>query len=187
MSSLLAPRSPFTRLGPIATFLPLLLVAILVCLPVASLAKDGTDAEYRAAVKKLLVVQKTPQSVADQVTFSIAQQTLGSLAASGYTITETMQSIVFDQAKKSFGDRLSDVDTLAELYAPIYADNYSKEELLQLIAFWESPVGAKTIDVMPEMTKASFAVLDEASSAHLDEFQKAVDARFEEAMIILAP
>lgn len=183
MSSLQAPRSSSTRLALTATILS----TVLLCLPIASLAEDVTDAEYRAAVKKLLTVQKTPKSVSDQVTFSISQQTLGSLAANGYTITEAMQTIVFDQARKSFGDRLADVDTLTDLYLPIYAEHYSKEELLQVIAFWESPVGAKTIDIMPKMTEASFAVLDEATRPHFEEFQKAVDERFQEAMVIPAP
>ena len=91
------------------------------------------------------------------------------------------------QAKKSFGDRFGDVDTLTDLYAPIYAKYYSKEELLEVIAFWESPVGSKTIEKMPEMTEASYAVLDEASSAYLVEFQTAVDAKFAEALAEPAP
>lgn len=163
-----------------------ILIALPIGLPLAASA-DEVDDEFRAAVSKLLTVQNTPQSVADQVTFSIAQQTLGSLAANGIEITPQLQEIMFEESRKAFGARFSEVAYLADLYTPVYAEHYSKKELLELIAFWESPVGKKTIEVMPQMTEGSFAILDKASTTFFAEYQTAVDKRLEAAGIVLKP
>jgi hypothetical protein len=165
-----------------STFLTLFLV-----LPGAVAAEDKIEPSFREATKKFLIVQKTPQGVSDRMVYSMVNQALGSMASSGITVTEPIQEIVVEAARTTFGSRFSDIEYLTDLYTPLYVANYSEKELLELVAFWESPVGKKTIDLMPKINEGSNAILEKASRELIPEFQKAIDDRTAEAGIVLAP
>jgi len=165
-----------------STFLALFLV-----LPGAVGAEDKIDPSFRDATKKFLILQKTPEGVSEQLVYSISNQALGSMAASGITVTEPIQEIVVEAARTTFGSRFGDIEYLTDLYTPLYVENYSEKELRELIKFWESPVGKKTIELMPKMTQGSYAILEKASMEFIPEFQKKVDERTAEAGIVLAP
>ena len=155
--------------------------------PQTAAAEDKIAPSYREAMVEFLTIQDAARVIEDQMTYAIAQQTLGSIAASGIEITEPMQNIVIDVARTSLGSRFGDVDFLAELYAPIYSEHYSEAELRELTAFWRSPIGKKTIAAMPKLTEGSSLVLQEASMAFVPEFQAAVDKQLGEAGIVLVP
>lgn len=148
-------------------------------------ADDKADSAFREAMVEFLTIQDAAQTIEEQMTYALAQQTLGAIAASGTEITEPMQTIVVDIARTSMGARFADIQYLAKLYAPLYAEHYSEAELQELTDFWKSPIGQKTIAAMPALTEGSSRVLQEASIAFLPEFQAAVDKKFEEAGIVL--
>ena len=75
------------------------------------------DAAFRAAMKRFLVAQNIPAQMGEQMTYSAAEQILTSLAGSGVTITEPMQAIVVEEARKDFGTRFGDVEYLTDLYS----------------------------------------------------------------------
>ena len=117
------------------------------------------------------------------MTYSVAQQAFGSLAAQGITITEPMQAIILDEAKKSFGSKFSDIDFLAKLYAPTYYGRLSEADLHELSVFWTSPIGKKMLSVNRALSEGTLAALQEASQPLLPVFQKNVDARLAAAGI----
>ena len=174
----------FTRL---AFLVSSTILALSLSLPGAVAAEDKIDPSFRDAMKRFLVLQKTPEGVSEQIVYSMAQQALTSIAASGFTVTEPMQGIVLEAARTTFASRFSDVEYLTDFYTPLYVANYSEKEVLELIAFWESPVGKKTIDLMSKMTEGSIAILQKASAEYIPEFQKVIDQRMAEAGIVLAP
>ena len=45
-----------------------------------------------------------------------------------------------------------------DLIIPVYAKHFTNEELDGLIAFYESPVGAKTVRVMPQITREAMQI-----------------------------
>jgi hypothetical protein len=165
-----------------STFLALFLV-----LPGAVAAEDKIDPSFREATKKFLIVQKTPQGVSEQLVYSFVNQALGSMASGGITVTAPIQEIVVEAARTTFGSRFGDIEYLTDLYTPLYVENYSEKELRELIAFWESPIGKKTIDLMPKLTEGSYAILEKASREFIPEFQKTIDEGTAEAGIVLAP
>ncbi len=152
--------------------------------PQTVLAQDKADSGFRQAMVEFLTIQDAAQTIENQMTYALAQQQLGSIAASGVEITEPIQEIVVDVARTSVGSRFGDVQFLAELYMPLYSKHYSESELRELTAFWQSPIGKKTIAAMPELTEGSSRVLQEASVAFVPEFQTAVNKRLEEAGIV---
>ncbi|HBV17895.1 DUF2059 domain-containing protein [Chryseobacterium carnipullorum] len=46
-------------------------------------------------------------------------------------------------------------DRITEVYIPIYAKYYTESEIDELIKFYKSPVGKKTISVLPDIMKES--------------------------------
>ena len=145
------------------------------------------DPGFREAVEKYLRVQKTPETVREQMSYSVAQQALASIAASGIEITEPMQAIVLDVARSTFGAHFGDIKTLTDIYAPIYAAYFSEKEIREITAFWESPAGRKLVEKMPDLSRDSYMKMQEASAALLSEFQTEVDERLAAAGIVLAP
>lgn len=174
----------FTRF---AFFVSSTFLAVFLVLPGAVGAEDKIDPSFRDATKKFLILRKTSEGISEQLIYSISNQALGSIDAGGITVTEPIQKIVLEAARTTFGSRFGDIEYLTDLYTPLYFENYSEKELRELIAFWESPVGKKTIDLMPKMTQGSNAILEKASMEYIPEFQKTVDDRTAEAGIVLAP
>jgi hypothetical protein len=150
-------------------------------------ANNTKDSSFHEAMVEFLTIQDAAQVINDQMTFGIAQQTLGSIAASGVEITDPMQTIVVDAARETVGSKIGDVEYLAELYAPLYSEIYSESELRELIAFWQSPLGKKTIDTMPRLTEGSQQVLQEASAQFVPDFEATIAKKFEDAGIIFGP
>ena len=145
------------------------------------------DSAFREAMVEFLTIQDAAQVIDDQMTYGIAQQTLGSIAASGVEITEPMQTIVVDAARATVGSKIGNVEYLAELYTPIYAEIYSASELRELTAFWNSPIGKKTIDAMPRLTEGSQQVLQQASAQFIPAFEAEIAKKFEDAGITFGP
>lgn len=149
-------------------------------------AEDGIEQGFRDAMVEFLAVQDAAQAIEDQMTYAIAQQTLDSIAAGGIEISQPLQDIVIDVARSAVGARFGDVDYLAELYAPLYAQHYSESELRELSVFWHSPLGKKTIAAMPKLTEGSARVLQQAGTTFIPAFEVALEKRLEEAEIKVA-
>ncbi|MDQ3819425.1 MAG: DUF2059 domain-containing protein [Acidobacteriota bacterium] len=64
---------------------------------------------------------------------------------------------VWDQLVAEFKVEFSP-EKLIELNVPIYAKHYTHEEIKQLIAFYESPIGRKVTDVTPLIAKEGYDV-----------------------------
>jgi hypothetical protein len=49
-------------------------------------------------------------------------------------------------------------DEMIDEFIPIYGKYYTNEEIKQLIAFYETPLGKKTIRILPEISRESTAI-----------------------------
>jgi uncharacterized protein len=52
----------------------------------------------------------------------------------------------------------ADVASLMESMVPMYDKYYTEKEINQLVAFYNSPLGKKTIEVMPKLTQESMQI-----------------------------
>ncbi|WP_419868822.1 DUF2059 domain-containing protein [Chryseobacterium sp. CT-SW4] len=83
-------------------------------------------------------------------------------------ISLQMYTQIMDYYKKSFSDVpekvwddfLNEIDTgkMMKMYIPIYDKYYTEPEIDQLITFYKSPIGQKTIENMPALLKESMEV-----------------------------
>ena len=152
----------------------------------ASDASDAADAAgekaapspaYRAAIKRFLLATNIPAQMGEQMTYSATEQALAAHASNGVTITEPMQAIAVEEARKDFGKRFGDVDYLTDLYSTIYADHFSEKEVTELAAFWESPVAKKLMTSTTAINEAFAAKLEEAVTPMSAALQTRLDKR----------
>lgn len=56
----------------------------------------------------------------------------------------------------------------------LYADKFSEQELQELADFYESPVGKKSLEVMPTIATESMQIAQRKMAEHSEEFKKIV-------------
>jgi hypothetical protein len=183
----LSPRGiqEFVMLARFSSLTVLAVLGLMLAIPQTISADDKADSGFREAMVEFLTIQEAAQAIEEQMTYALARETLDSISATGVEITEPIQEVVVEVARTSVGSQFGDVDYLAKLYMPLYAEHYSETELRELTAFWQSPIGKKTIAAMPALTQGSARVLQEASISFIPIFQVAVDKRLEEEGIVL--
>jgi hypothetical protein len=71
-------------------------------------------------------------------------------------------------------------DTMRPKLAKLYADNYTEAELKEIIAFYQTPAGQKTIAKMPVLMQQSLAMSMADVQANMSEFQRRVGALIQE-------
>lgn len=155
-------------------------------LPAAQAAEESAkpDPAFRAAMKRFLVAQNIPAQMGEQMTYSAAEQVLTGLASTGIAITEPMQAIALEEARKDFGQRFADVDFLTDLYATVYVQHFSAKEIAAIADFWESPVAQKLLAQTPTLNEAFIGKMQEATAPLTETFQKRVDKRLRDAGIL---
>ncbi|MGD8319542.1 MAG: DUF2059 domain-containing protein [Gemmatimonadota bacterium] len=68
-------------------------------------------------------------------------------------------------------------DDLRPEYIRLYADAYTEDELHELIAFYETPVGRKTVELTPKLVKSGAEIGQRLIQPHLPELQRRIRAR----------
>jgi hypothetical protein len=65
-------------------------------------------------------------------------------------------------------------ETMKPKLAKLYADNYTEAELKDIIAFYQTPTGQKTIEKMPVLMQQSLVLSMSGVQANMPEFQRRV-------------
>lgn len=86
-------------------------------------------------------------------TMKASKQIVETMVASYKQSIPGVPTEFWDEFRKEFT-----TDGLIDLLAPIYAKYYTDEELLQLIAFYKSPLGQKLTEKLPAISQESFVV-----------------------------
>lgn len=133
-------------------------------------AQETISPEKRALVEELLVVTEADQLVNKILNNSLTQleQQLPTLVGSSFNeIPELNQPQAQQQVREISGrilqrytalmqPRLSEfTQTIREINFSLYAKYYTESELRDLIAFYRTPTGKKTIQVTPEFVAES--------------------------------
>lgn len=204
LSATVAPRRAWPKTGAYAPpphpprsfemraarrLVPTVLVAVVLCLGSVSalpaVAEDAKpDAAFRAAMKRFLLSQNIPAQMGEQMTYSAAEQILGALASTGVTVSEPMQTIVVEEARKDFGQKFGDVEFLTDLYSGIYVRHFTTEEISDIASFWESPVAKKLLAQSTSLNEAFVSKMQESTAPLTEAFQARVDKRLREEGIL---
>lgn len=159
----------------------LLPAALILFIAIPVLATEpNPSARQRQLVEKLLEVMKIDDTVRGTIDAMYAQmekQFLESAAANG---TDEDSLAEAKDTFRSFREKASKLNLSGEMreaYIRMYSKYFSEKELADLIAFYDSPTGRKTMDVLPQMMQESMQagvqhlspLLTEAMQAALEE------------------
>jgi hypothetical protein len=114
----------------------------------AALAQEGAAAaqvepEKAAAIRRLLQVTQATELMVTSIETSMPAQRAANPA---------IPDVFWDE----FAERLrQDVDRFIELLVPLYDKYLTLEEIQQLIAFYETPLGQRLVEVQPTLAAES--------------------------------
>lgn len=124
-----------------------------VCAVAAGPPAAAQDEATLDAARKLIAVSKVEQSVGPLVGLIVSQMR-PLLRQQAPRLTDDQ----FSEFEAAFEEEMQSlVPDLLEFNARSYATAFTREELEALIAFYETPVGQKAIDVLPSLMQQSMA------------------------------
>ena len=107
------------------------------------LLSANSNAESKTT-KKLLEVMRLPQTIKDMRISMIRQQ----------VVSNPNLKII----EKEYGETMKEILNWENLEGPIgkiYEDHYTKSEMEDLIKFYKTPIGKKSIELMPAISAAT--------------------------------
>jgi uncharacterized protein len=149
-----------------------LLLLIISCLPLAARADDASKMakihEFFKIAKLNELTDQTRKQMIDQMKAGMVQKLLGvSMSASQ------------QQKLDDFTDKVSVVisqalswDSLEPEYAKIYADNYTEQQIDDLIAFYKSPTGQVMVEKTPILIQQANAITQKHIAAAIPQLQQ---------------
>jgi hypothetical protein len=95
-------------------------------------------------------------------------------------LEQNPQMVQFEDIFKDFFAKYFTYSALEDKLAELYAESFTAEELKDLIAFYQTPTGKKSISVMPELMMKGMAVGQQIVQEHMPELQQKIIERMNE-------
>jgi len=83
----------------------------------------------------------------------------------------------YEDVFKTWIDKVWAESDMGREFVRLYTESFTEDELRQVIAFYKTPVGQKTLQKMPELLQQGMAYGQRQAQAHLPELQEAIAAR----------
>ncbi len=117
---------------------------LLLCLQVSSVsAEEKRPAEEAVkAAHELLEMMDMPNLYAQTVKATVDAQT-----------TQNPEMAAYEDIFTEFFTKYMGWDNMKDDIAKIYATNFSAQEIQEMIAFYKTPVGQKTIKLLPKLSR----------------------------------
>ncbi len=145
--------------------LALAAMALLLCTAAPQPAGADTG-RHRAAVFELLELVRVDALTRESVRAALQQQYNALPALKNYS----------DIVEPFFEEHLS-YEALKEEYADLYVEAFSEAEIRELIAFYETPLGQKTLNVLPELMQRGTEIGARRLRENMDELMEKIQAR----------
>ena len=117
---------------------------------------DPVDPGLRAAIAKLIEIMGLLE-IGEQIAEFINSQMSESLREEQPDLTETAFEIIREEVNATITGEI-ETDKLEAQIIPVYAKYFTFEEVLQLLAFYQIPLGRKTVEIMPLLSQESVQV-----------------------------
>lgn len=123
------------------TILGFVTLLVLLCGSPALLAQTPGASTKADKIRKILIMTDAPGAFTREFAIGLAEQK---------KVTSTVPPRFWDELQKAIN-----IDQLMELMIPVYEPLFSDNELSELIAFYETPLGKKLIASTPQIITAS--------------------------------
>jgi hypothetical protein len=144
------------------------LLAILILFGTAATtvgAEVGADG-HRDAASELLGVMEMEQTMLG-----------GSAAMADAMIQQNSMMAPYRDVLVEWSVKIMTWETFEPKLVEIYTEAFSEAELRELIRFYQTPTGMKTIQLMPELMRKGALLGGEVAAKHTDELRQMIDAR----------
>ncbi|HEX8091468.1 MAG TPA: DUF2059 domain-containing protein, partial [Blastocatellia bacterium] len=135
-------------------------------------AQETIKPEKRALIKELYEVTKVDKTMQSFMDMFLAQmqkdvpriisQVAGDMAGATDKDRDEIQRMVAESSARSakrfremVGQKINFAEVGEQLFYPIYNKFYTEEDLKALTAFYKSPVGQKSLELMPQLMAES--------------------------------
>ena len=123
--------------------------------PAAQPLKPGTPAAI-AAAKEILTMKNAPAMYANAVP-NLVEQTKNTLLQSNLNLQKDLNEVAVIVAKNLAGREKEIFDGMAQ----VYANEFTEQELKDLVTFYKSPLGQKLLAAEPRAIQFSMAYMNQ--------------------------
>lgn len=137
------------------------------------------EASHQQAARELLKVSET-EKMTDQLLGEIDAMMDQSFAAAGLPEEAVAE---WANIKSGMNEWMADFfkwEEMEPMYVEIYTSVFTEEELRQLTAFYQSPLGQKMIEKMPALTRKSMEVTMNRMQKKMPELQNRMNEKIVE-------
>lgn len=139
---------------------------LLLCTAAASAQEQAAPTSHERAASELIDVLRLEQMTAASIT----------------TMTDAMlgQNPMLAPLRDVFIGFFTEFMRWEELrpaYVRLYRESYTESELRELIAFYRTPIGQKTVELMPRLMQQGAEIGQKQLQPHLPELQRRIEAR----------
>jgi uncharacterized protein len=141
--------------------------------PVFSHADELTE-QKKADIKTLMEMTGSTK-IAMQFADTASQNIFHTLKMARPDIPERVLTIFHKELLKLFEEKIHAPDGMMERLIPIYARHFTAAEIKELLAFYNTRVGRKSIETLPMIFKESMAVGQEWGQSLAPEINRRVE------------
>ncbi len=135
------------------------LFAMLLVLTISSLCaaqSEELSQEKEAAILELMSATGAAD-LGEQMSLAMAQQMTQALRAARPDIPPRAFDIVNEEVRAAIQVEMTN-GSFEKLVTPLYHKYFTFNEIVELLAFYDTAIGKKTIEVMPQLTQESMAI-----------------------------
>lgn len=142
--------------------------------------ESAVTPEKRQRIERLLEVTGALKIVEKMMSEVVTRKMTNAISQARPDIPPEAFDIVAEETNAVISEAMVAKGGFIDLIIPVYAKHFSIDELDGLIAFYESPVGAKTVRVMPQTTREAMQIGQVWGQSLLPTIVERVKLRFEE-------
>lgn len=135
-------------------------------------AKQADTRKLLEATGALKVGQAMSEAVVNQMTQAIKQ--------ARPDIPARMFDVLAEEVNQAIAEEMNAKDGLVDLMVVLYHKHFSHQEIRELLAFYQSPVGKKAGALAPTMSKEGFAIGQRWGESLGPRIGRRVQARFKQ-------
>jgi hypothetical protein len=154
-------------------FLSLMLCAVALLLPSAV---RSDEVSHHATAESLLTMMDMDKVMSQSVDQMLQMQ-----------VKQNPAIAPFEQQMKAFLNKYMSWASMKEDMVKLYQAEFTEPELKELIAFYQTPVGKKTIQKMPQLLSKGAEIGQTRIQEHLPELQAAIAASAAQSPGVKAP
>lgn len=154
-----------------------LLLALLsiTAMPAASMAASDISPAKRAAIIQLMETTGS-KNIGLQMGSAMIQNLVTAMKTGNPDLPDRAVAIIAEETRKLVEQK---IDDLLKTIVPIYDQYFTADEINELLAFYQTPIGKKTISVLPRLTQASMLAGQNWGQELFPELVKALQERFQ--------